>query len=104
MTADNNKKQGARRAIKLLWILQGHAFDGLRLKQITEALETSNSTALMDLEMLADEGVAERLPGKEEYWRLTPKLVQLARAHEAEVQELHRKIQEFDQRCTRLPK
>jgi DNA-binding IclR family transcriptional regulator len=104
MTPSDKTKQGARRAIRLLWVLQGHAFDGLRLKQITAALQTSASTALMDLEMLADEGVAERIPGKEDCWRLTPKLVQLARAHEAEVQELHRNIDEFNQRCTRTPK
>lgn len=101
--ADNSRKQGARRAIRLLWILQGHAFDGLRLKQIADAMKVSNSTILMDLEMLAEEGVAERIPGKEDCWRLTPRLVQLARAHEAEVQEMQRKIEEFNQRCTRLP-
>lgn len=102
--AEGEKKQGPRRVIRLLWILQGHAFDGLRLKQIQDALKTTASTALLDLQMLEEEGVAERIPGKEEYWRLTPKLVQLARAHEAEVQELHRKIEEFNQRCTRLPR
>lgn len=102
--AENSKKQGARRAIRLIWILQGHSFEGLRLKQITEVLQTSMSTALMDLEMLAEEGVAERIPGKSDFWRLTPKLIQLAHAHQAEVQELHRKVDEFNQRCTREPK
>lgn len=101
--AAEKTQQGARRAIRLLWILQGHAFDGLRLKQIAEALNTSSSSAFNDLEMLADEGVAERLPGKPEFWRLTPRLIQLARAHEAEVHELHRKVDEFNHRCTRLP-
>ena len=102
--ATEQKKQGPRRAIRLLWILQGHAFQGLRLKQIQEALQTTASTALFDLQMLADEGVAERIPGKEDFWRLTPKLIQLARAHEADFNEVRRKIEEYDQRCTRLPK
>lgn len=101
---ENPKKQGARRAIRLLWILQGHSFEGLRLKQITDALRTSASSALMDLEMLADEGVAERIPGKPEFWRLTPRIIQIAHAHQAEVKEIHRKADEFDQRCTREPK
>lgn len=101
--AVDRQKMGARRAIRILWILQGHSFDGLRLKQITEQLQTSNSSALMDLEMLAEEGVVERIPGKSEYWRLTPRLIQLARAHEQETQELHRKVDEFNHRCTRLP-
>lgn len=99
-----DKKQGPRRVIRLLWILQGHAFDGLRLKQIQVALKATPSTTLLDLQMLAEEGVAERIPGKEDCWRLTPKLVQLARAHEADFNEVRRKIEEYDQRCTRLPK
>lgn len=103
-TSQSDKKQGPRRVIRLLWILQGHAFDGLRLKQIQVALKATPSTTLLDLQMLEEEGVAERIPGKEDCWRLTPKLIQLAHAHQAEVQELHRKVDEFNQRCTRDPK
>ena len=75
--------QSARRALRLQWILQGHAFDGLRLKQIAEALQVASPMALRDLQLLADEGIAERIPGNEECWRLTPKLIQLAAAEKA---------------------
>ena len=97
------QKQSARRAIRLLWILQGNTFDGLRLKQIAEQLDTTQSTALRDLEMLAEEGVAERIPGREEFWRLTPKLIQLARAHDVEMTRLRARVDEIDQRYTRSP-
>ena len=50
--------QSARRALRLQWILQGHAFDGLRLKQIAEALGVTSPMALRDLQLLADEGIA----------------------------------------------
>ena len=60
--------QSARRALRLQWILQGHAFDGLRLKQVAEALQVTPPMALRDLQLLADEGIAERIPGKEECW------------------------------------
>lgn len=100
----NEQRQSARRAIRAIWVLQGHTFNGLRLKQITEALETTAATALRDLEMLADEGVAERIPGREDFWRLTPKLIQLARAHDTEMQRQRDAVDEFDQRYTRLPK
>ena len=94
-------KQSARRAIRLQFILQGHTFEGLRLKQISEALDTSAATALRDLEMLADEGIAERIPGREDFWRLTPKLIQLSRAHEVEMQRLRARVEEIDNRYTR---
>lgn len=93
--------QPARRALRLLWVLQGHAFDGLRLKQVAEALAVSSPMALRDLELLADEGVAERIPGNEECWRLTPKLIQLARAHDDELRRVRQRVEDIDQRYTR---
>lgn len=93
--------QPVRRALRLLWILQGHAFDGVRLKQVAEALGVSSPMALRDLVALADEGVAERIPGNEECWRLTPKLIQLARAHDDEMRRMRQRIDDIDQRYTR---
>ena len=93
--------QSARRALCLQWILQGHAFDGLRLKQIAEALRVTSPMALRDLQVLADEGIAERIPGNEECWRLTPKLIQLARAHDDELRRVRQRVDDIDQRYTR---
>lgn len=103
-TAGTQAHKSVRRAIRVIWLLQGKTVDGLRLKDIATHLATTPSTAYRDLELLADEGVAERIPGREEYWRLTPKLVQLARAHDDEMQRLRRRLDEVDQRYTRSPK
>lgn len=100
MAADK-QQQGARRAVRLQFILQGHTMDGLRLTQIAEALQTSMATALRDLQMLADEGIAERIPGREDCWRLTPKLIQLSRAHDVEMQRYRARLEEIDNRYTR---
>ncbi|WP_374351636.1 hypothetical protein [Chitinimonas sp.] len=102
MSAENN--QPLRRAIRYLWVLQGHSFGGLRLKQIGDALSVTMSMAHRDLAVLAEEGVVERVPGKEEFWRLTPKPIQLARAHEEEMTRLRQQIDQFDQRYTRNPR
>lgn len=96
--------QSLRRGIRLLWVMQGHSFEGLRLKQIADELGVTSCTALRDLEALADEGVVERIPGREEHWRLTPKIVQIARAHEEEVGRISGRLDQFNQRYTRLPK
>ncbi len=100
--SDNN--QPIRRAIRYLWVLQGHSFEGLRLKQIGDAMGVSMCMAHRDLASLADEGVVERVPGREDFWRLTPKPIQLARAHEEEVTRLRQHIDQFDQRYTRNPR
>jgi DNA-binding IclR family transcriptional regulator len=95
--------QPTRRALRLLFLLQGHAFEGLRLKQLADGLGASPSTTLRDLELLAEEGIAERIPGRDEYWRLSPRLVQLARAHEQEMARVRQRLEETEQRYSRTP-
>lgn len=93
--------QSARRALRLLWVLQGNTWSGLRLKQVAEAMRVAAPMALRDLELLADEGLAERIPGNEECWRLTPRLIQLARAHDDELRRVRQRVDDIDQRYTR---
>ena len=97
-------RQSARRALRAIWILQGHVVDGLRLTQIAEALKTSLPNAHRDMGVLAEEGIAERIPGNKDCWRLTPKIVQVSRATGEEFARLINKIEEFQQRYSREPK
>lgn len=101
--AERESNAPLRRAIRYLFILQGQCFQGARLKQIADAMDIHPSMALRDLETLAEEGVVERITGREEYWRLTPRTVQLSRALQDELDTLRRKTDEFDHRYTRLP-
>ena len=96
-------KQPVRRAFALVFALQGHAFEGVRLKQLADATRATPSTVLRDLEVLADEGIVERIPGRDEFWRLTPRLIQLARAHEQELARLRARLDETEQRYSRSP-
>ncbi|MBS0212340.1 MAG: helix-turn-helix domain-containing protein [Proteobacteria bacterium] len=95
--------QPVHRAFAILFALQGHSFQGLRLTQVAQAIRASAPTALRTLEVLAQAGIAERIPGDEQSWRLSPRLVQVAIAHHDEAQRLHRSVDEFDRRYTRLP-
>ncbi|HEL4825926.1 TPA: hypothetical protein UOA02_000302 [Stenotrophomonas maltophilia] len=96
-------QQPVRRALHLIFALQGHAFDGLRLKQLADSIKATPSTVLRDLEVLADEGIAERIAGRDEYWRLSPRLIQLARAHEQELARVRQRLEETEQRYSRNP-
>lgn len=95
--------QAARRVLKVIYILKGNTINGLRLKAIAESLGAPPSTTLRTLELLEDEGTAERIPGREENWRLTPKLIQLSFAHAEEFSRARNHIDELDQRFTRRP-
>lgn len=103
MSAATENQGSARRALRALFVLQGHAFQGLRLKDVAAALETSATNALRTLQVLADEGLAERTPGNDECWRLSPRLVQIARAHEHELARLRQRLDETEQRYSRDP-
>lgn len=103
MIAPKQDRQSARRALRALLILQGHVMDGLRLSQVAEALGTSLPNALRDLGVLAEEGLAERIPGRDEYWRLTPRIVQISRATGEEFAKLRARVDEFEQRYSREP-
>lgn len=103
MTQPKQDRQSARRALRALLILQGHVMDGLRLSQVAEALGTSLPNALRDLGVLAEEGLAERIPGRDEYWRLTPRIVQISRATGEEFAKLRARVDEFEQRYSREP-
>lgn len=101
---DKTHGQTTRRAIRILWILQGHILDGMRLKPVAEALGVPAPTALRDLTLLADEGIVERIPGRDEHWRLTPKIVQVSRAVGEEFARHRGKLDEFEQRYSRDPR
>lgn len=103
MTAAPKDRQSARRALRILFLLQGHVIDGLRLKQVAEALQTSAPNALRDLGVLAEEGLAERIPGRDDCWRLTPRIVQISRATGEEFARLRSRIDEFENRYSREP-
>jgi DNA-binding IclR family transcriptional regulator len=91
------------RAWAVIQALAGHAFDGRRLKDVAEAVKQSPPTTLRDLEALEDIGLAERLPGRPDNWRLTARLVQLAFAHQHEIARLRERLDATDRSYTRTP-
>lgn len=104
MSAEPNQAQApVRRALRLIFALQGQAFDGVRLKQLSDAVGASPSTTLRLLEVLADEGVVERIPTRDEYWRLSPRMVQIAIAHADDMRRLQQRIDDINNRYTRNP-
>jgi DNA-binding IclR family transcriptional regulator len=91
------------RAWAVIQALAGHAFDGRRLKDVAEAVKQAPPTTLRDLEALEDLGLAERLPGRPDNWRLTARLVQLAHAHQHEMARLRERLDATDRNYTRTP-
>jgi len=91
------------RAKAVIEALAGHNFDGLRNQQVADAVQQSAPTTLRDLQALEAIGWAERVPGKDERWRLSPRLIQLAVAHAAEVARITQRVDDFANRYSRTP-
>lgn len=91
------------RSWAVMQALAGHNLDGLRLAQVAGAVRQSASTTLRDLQALDAIGCAERVPGKDDRWRLSPRVVQLALAHLHEVNREDDRLADFRNRYSRTP-
>lgn len=104
MTAAETEAPGSLvRFKRVIEALSGHSFDGLRNKQVAEIVGQSAPTTFRDLRALEAVGWVERIPGQEEHWRLSPRLVQIAIAHHAERARLDQRVSDFNNRYTRTP-
>ena len=83
--------------------LAGNSFEGLRNKPLADAVRQKPVTTFRDLEALEAIGWAERIPGREECWRLSPRLIQLAIAHQHETARLAQRVDDFTNRYSRSP-
>ena len=86
-----------------LFALAGHSRTGLRLKPIADGIGESPSTTLRNLQRLAEDGLVERSPFDQDNWRLSPRIVQIALAHQAEVAREERQLDDFKNRYSRSP-
>jgi DNA-binding IclR family transcriptional regulator len=91
-----------QRVLKALMVLAGHELEGLAPAQVARALHTSQSNATRDLANLLESGLAERLDSNR--WRLSPRLVQIAKAHTEALARYEANLEEVKQRYSRLPR
>lgn len=98
--ADKARGQSQRRLLKVVTALAGHEFSGVTLAEITAALSEDKANVHRDLQVLEDEGWAERLPDSTR-WRLAPRMVQLALAFQRELAKAESRVAELQQRYTR---
>lgn len=84
------------RAFQVIEALSGHAADGRRLRDVAQAVQQSAPTTLRDLQALEALGFAQRIPGREDCWRLTPRLVRIAVAHQQELARMQHRLDELN--------
>lgn len=92
-----------QRGYRVMLALSGNEIDGVRPGELAEGLQLSASIITRDLANLRSAGLAETLPHDSTRWRLTPKLVQIARAYEAHITRARGALDEVSQRYSRVP-
>lgn len=91
------------RSWSVIEALAGHSYEGLRLTQVAGAVQQPLPTTLRDLQALESLGRVERIPGKDGCWRLSPRVIQLAIAHQHELARLSQRVVDFTNRYSRNP-
>jgi len=92
-----------QRGYRVMLALAGHEIDGVRPGELADGLQLSASIITRDLANLRSAGLAETLPHDPTRWRLTPKLVQIARAYEGHLARAQGALAEVNQRYSRVP-
>lgn len=90
------------RGYRVLLALAGNEFLGVAPGEIAKALTTSPSNITRDLRTLQAVGLAEQIP-ETGRWRLGPKVVQVALAFQASLARNTARLDEINQRYTRMP-
>lgn len=88
-----------QRALQILFLLAGREAEGLPQASIAKAIQTSGSRVHHDLRNLQHGGAIERLANGN--WRLSPRVVQIAIAHEAGLARLSSQLDELRNRYSR---
>lgn len=91
------------RATTLIEALAGNVIEGMRLSPLAMMLGESASTTLRDLQALESIGYAERIPGREDCWRLTSRLCRIANAHREEMARHRSRLDNIDRNYTLPP-
>lgn len=97
-----------QRLLMVMMALAGHEVDGVSLMEITHALAqragkspgSQKNNVFRDLHNLREAGLAEQLPDSER-WRLAPRLVQIATAHQRYLERAAVRLDEVRQRYGR---
>lgn len=91
------------KGVRVLFALAGHEVDGLSPSELAQAARISASDATRFRKDLTELGLVEEVPGINGRYRLSPKLVQIARAHDAGIERSRSRLDETLQRYSRNP-
>lgn len=84
------------RSWRVLEALEGHLADGRRLSDIATAVQAIPSTALRDLQELERIGLVQRVPGRDDAWRLAPRIVRFAVAAQHEMARVRQRLDDIE--------
>lgn len=102
MTKREYPNAAQSRGYAVLLALAGNEFLGLLPSEVAKKIGASQSLITRDLSVLKAAGLAEQIQ-ETGRWRLGPKLVQIAVAFQVHLDASRRRLDEVNQRYTRIP-
>lgn len=90
-----------QRILMVMLALAGHEIEGVTPSELAKGLGVPAPNISRDLRNLRLAGLAEKLETGR--WKLSPKLVQIATAYSSNLQRARNRLNEIENRYTRLP-
>jgi len=98
------KYTSQQRAAMILSLLAGHEVDGVSNGALAKAFSVTSAAISQDLKLLQGIGFVETIPGiTPNRYRLGPKLVQIAIAHQRHIEREQVRLDTIKQRYSREP-
>jgi DNA-binding IclR family transcriptional regulator len=91
------------RTLALIEALAGNVMDGVRLAPLAAQLQQHPPTTFRDLQGLEALGYVERIPGRDDCWRLTGRICRIAHLHREEMARHRQRLDDIDRNYTRPP-
>ena len=95
------KPNAQQRVLRIIPVMAGHELDGIAPGGLAKKLQTTPSNISRDLRILQSEGFVELVPGLDNRWRLSPKMIQIARSHMMGIERMEARLKEVEQRYSR---
>ncbi|MFW2003005.1 helix-turn-helix domain-containing protein [Acinetobacter ursingii] len=90
--------KSAGKVLRVIKALRGHSLSGVSIKELSESLGEPSSQVHRALQTLIDEGFAKQEPNG--LYTIGTTLVQIAKAHDREIERAKARIAEVEQRSS----
>jgi DNA-binding IclR family transcriptional regulator len=98
------ENKSMKKGIAIILALAGHEVHGMSPTEIAKVAQLSPAAGTCYRQTLEGLGLVEEVPGIKGRYRLGPRFVQIALAHQSGLERVKQRVAEVEQRFSRAPR